>query len=325
MIQLTLKDGSIRELEAPTAAAEVIKGIGMGLYKAACCVKLDGEVCDLRTVIDHDCTFEVMTFDSEEGKKTFWHTASHVLAQAVKRLYPEAKLAIGPAIDTGFYYDFDVEHPFSQEELTKIEAEMKKIVKANEKLEQFYLSPEEAVAKLKEMDEPYKVELCEEHAGNGEPISFYQQGDFTDLCAGPHLMATGTIKAFKLLSCTGAYWRGSEKNKMLSRVYAIAFPKAAMLEEHLAKLEEAKKRDHNKLGREQILYNSRCNRPGFAGAAAEGCQSGTAAPALGRRCGTGTRLSADQDTAAGKTGAVQDFRPLGSLPGRHVRPGRSPR
>ena len=240
MIKLTLKDGSIRELEAPTAAAEVIKGIGMGLYKASCCVKLDGEVCDLRTVIDHDCTFEVMTFDSEEGKKTFWHTASHVLAQAVKHLYPEAKLAIGPAIDTGFYYDFDVEHPFSQEELTKIEAEMKKIVKANEKLEQFYLSPEEAVAKLKGMDEPYKVELCEEHAGNGEPISFYQQGDFTDLCAGPHLMSTGTIKAFKLLSCTGAYWRGSEKNKMLSRVYAVAFPKASMLEEHLAKLEEAK-------------------------------------------------------------------------------------
>ena len=256
MIQLTLKDGSIRELEAPTAAAEVIKGIGMGLYKAACCVKLDGEVCDLRTVIDHDCTFEVMTFDSEEGKKTFWHTASHVLAQAVKHLYPEAKLAIGPAIDTGFYYDFDVEHPFSQEELTKIEAEMKKIVKANEKLEQFYLSPEEAVAKLKEMDEPYKVELCEEHAGNGEPISFYQQGDFTDLCAGPHLMATGTIKAFKLLSCTGAYWRGSEKNKMLSRVYAVAFPKASMLEEHLAKLEEARKRDHNKLGRELEYFTT---------------------------------------------------------------------
>ena len=256
MIKLTLKDGSIRELEAPTAAAEVIKGIGMGLYKASCCVKLDGEVCDLRTVIDHDCTFEVMTFDSEEGKKTFWHTASHVLAQAVKHLYPEAKLAIGPAIDTGFYYDFDVEHPFSQEELTKIEAEMKKIVKANEKLEQFYLSPEEAVAKLKEMDEPYKVELCEEHAGNGEPISFYQQGDFTDLCAGPHLMSTGTIKAFKLLSCTGAYWRGSEKNKMLSRVYAVAFPKAAMLEEHLAKLEEAKKRDHNKLGRELEYFTT---------------------------------------------------------------------
>ena len=256
MIKLTLKDGSVRELEAPAAAAEVIKGIGMGLYKAACCVKLDGEVCDLRTVIDHDCTFEVMTFDSEEGKKTFWHTASHVLAQAVKHLYPEAKLAIGPAIDSGFYYDFDVEHPFSQEELTKIEAEMKKIVKANEKLEQFYLSPEEAVAKLKEMDEPYKVELCEEHVGKGEPISFYQQGDFTDLCAGPHLMSTGTIKAFKLLSCTGAYWRGSEKNKMLSRVYAIAFPKAAMLEEHLNKLEEAKKRDHNKLGRELEYFTT---------------------------------------------------------------------
>ena len=158
MIQLTLKDGSIRELEAPTAAAEVIKGIGMGLYKAACCVKLDGEVCDLRTVIDHDCTFEVMTFDSEEGKKTFWHTASHVLAQAVKHLYPEAKLAIGPAIDTGFYYDFDVEHPFSQEELTKIEAEMKKIVKENLKFTVYEKPRAEAIALMEERGEKYKVE-----------------------------------------------------------------------------------------------------------------------------------------------------------------------
>ncbi len=255
MIKLTLKDGSIREVEA-ASAAEIVKGIGMGLYKAACCVKINGEVKDLRTVIDSDCEFEVLTFDAEEGKKTFWHTASHVLAQAVKRLYPNAKLAIGPAIDNGFYYDFDLEKPFSPDELLKIEAEMKKIVKANTELTQFELSPEEAIAKLREMDEPYKVELCEEHAANGEPISFYQQDEFVDLCAGPHLMSTGTIKAFKLLSCTGAYWRGSEKNKMLSRVYATAFPKAAQLEEELKRREEAKMRDHNKLGRELELFTT---------------------------------------------------------------------
>ncbi len=256
MIALTLKDGSVREIESAMAASEIIKGIGMGLYKAACCVKIDGEVKDLRTVIDKDCTFEVLTFDAPEGKNVFWHTASHVLAQAVKHLYPNAKLAIGPAIEDGFYYDFDLEKPFTQEELTKIEAEMKKIVKANLPLEQFELAPEEAIQKLTEMEEPYKVELCREHAEKGEPISFYAQGDFTDLCAGPHLMATGTIKAFKLLSCTGAYWRGSEKNKMLSRVYATAYPKAAMLEEHLTKLEEAKKRDHNKLGRELEFFTT---------------------------------------------------------------------
>ena len=256
MIKLTLKDGSVREIESAQSAAEIVKGIGMGLYKAACCVKINGETKDLRTVVDADCTFEVLTFDSLEGKKTFWHTASHVLAQAVKRLYPTAKLAIGPAIDTGFYYDFDLEKPFTTEDLSKIEAEMKKIVKANIPLTQFELSPEEAIAKLQEMDEPYKVELCQEHAEKGEPISFYQQDEFVDLCAGPHLMATGTIKAFKLLSCTGAYWRGSEKNKMLSRVYAVAFPKAAMLEEHLAALEEAKQRDHNKLGRELEYFTT---------------------------------------------------------------------
>lgn len=213
MIKLTLKDGSIREIESAQSAAEIIKGIGMGLYKASCCVKINGEVKDLRTVIDSDCEFEVMTFDSTEGKKTFWHTASHILAQAVKRLYPDAKLAIGPAIDSGFYYDFDIEKPFTADELLKIEAEMKKIVKENLPLEQFEMQPDEAVKYLKEQDEPYKVELCEEHASNGEPISFYRQGEFTDLCAGPHLMTTAPVKAFKLLSCTGAYWRGSEKNK----------------------------------------------------------------------------------------------------------------
>lgn len=256
MSQLQLKDGSFREFTPGQSAAEIVKGIGMGLYKAACCVKINGEVCDLRTPVTEDCTFEVCTFDDPDGKKTFWHTASHVLAQAVKRLYPNAKLAIGPAIDSGFYYDFDVEKPFTAEELRKIEAEMKKIVKENVELEQFTLSPDEAISFLKEQDEPYKVELCEEHAGKGEPISFYRQGEFTDLCAGPHLMKTGVIKAFKLLSCTGAYWRGSEKNKMLSRVYAIAFPKASMLDEHLKQLEEAKMRDHNKLGRELEYFTT---------------------------------------------------------------------
>ncbi len=256
MIKLTLKDGSIREIESAVPACEIIKCIGMGLYKASCCVKINGEVRDLRTVIDSDCTFEVCTFDSLDGKKTFWHTASHILAQAVKRLYPEAKLAIGPAIDNGFYYDFDLEKPFTQEELDKIEAEMKKIVKEGLPLEQFELSPEEAIAKLREMDEPYKVELCEEHAGKGEPISFYKQGEFVDLCAGPHLMTTAPVKAFKLLSCTGAYWRGSEKNKMLSRVYAVAYPKNADLEADIKQREEAKLRDHNKLGRELEYFTT---------------------------------------------------------------------
>ena len=256
MIKLTLKDGSIREIESAQSAAEIIKGIGMGLYKASCCVKINGEVKDLRTVIDSDCDFEVMTFDSIDGRKTFWHTASHILAQAVKRLYPSAKLAIGPAIDNGFYYDFDIEKPFTADELEKIEAEMKKIVKENLTLEQFEMQPDEAINYLKEQDEPYKVELCEEHASNGEPISFYRQGEFTDLCAGPHLMTTAPVKAFKLLSCTGAYWRGSEKNKMLSRVYAVAFPKASELEEHLKKLEDAKLRDHNKLGRELEFFTT---------------------------------------------------------------------
>ncbi len=256
MIKLTLKDGSIREIESAMSAAEIIKGIGMGLYKASCCVKINGEVKDIRTIIDSDCEFEVCTFDTIEGKKTFWHTASHILAQAVKRLYPTAKLAIGPAIDNGFYYDFDLEKPFSPEELEKIEAEMKKIVKEGIALEQFELSPEEAIAKLKELDEPYKVELCEEHADKGEPISFYKQAEFVDLCAGPHLMTTAPVKAFKLISCTGAYWRGSEKNKMLSRVYATAYPKAAELESDLKQREEAKMRDHNKLGRELELFST---------------------------------------------------------------------
>ncbi len=256
MIKLTLKDGSIREIENAISAAEIIKSIGMGLYKAACAVRINGEVKDIRTVVGSDCEFEVLTFDDIDGKKTFWHTASHILAQAVKRLYPETLLAIGPAIDNGFYYDFDRETPFTTEELENIEAEMKKIVKEGLALEQFELSPEEAIKYLEENGELYKVELCREHADKGEPISFYKQGEFTDLCAGPHLMTTAPVKAFKLTSCTGAYWRGDEKNKMLSRIYAVAFPKASMLDEHLANLEEAKKRDHNKLGRELEYFTT---------------------------------------------------------------------
>lgn len=256
MIKLTLKDGSVKEIEAAMPAAEVVKGIGMGLYKSACCVKLDGQVCDLRTTIDKDCTFEVMTFDSDEGKKTFWHTASHILAQAVKRLYPNVKLAIGPAIDNGFYYDFDTEKAFTADDLAALEAEMKKIVKEDIAIEQFGLPADEAKAMLEKMDEPYKVELCDEHAGKGEDISFYKQGDFTDLCAGPHLMSTAAVKAFKLTACTGAYWRGDAKGKQLSRVYGTAYPKASQLEEHLKAAEEAKKRDHNKLGRELEYFTT---------------------------------------------------------------------
>ncbi|MCC8070012.1 MAG: threonine--tRNA ligase [Ruminococcus sp.] len=256
MIKLTLKDGSIREVENGIQACEVIKNIGMGLYKSSCCVKINGEVKDLRTPLTNDCNFEVMTFDSIDGKKTFWHTASHILAQAVKRLYPDVKLAIGPAIDNGFYYDFDVEKSFTAEDLTKIEGEMKKIVKEGLPLEQFEMSPQDAIKYLEDAKEPYKVELCKEHADKNEPISFYKQGDFVDLCAGPHLMNTSPVKAFKLLSSTGAYWRGSEKNKMLCRIYATAYPKASQLDEELKRREEAKLRDHNKLGRELELFTT---------------------------------------------------------------------
>ncbi len=255
-MNITLKDGSVKTVEAGITAADVAKELSMGLYKAACVCEVNGEICDLRTPLTEDCTLSILTFDDAEGKKAFWHTASHVLAQAVKRLFPAAKLAIGPAIEGGFYYDFDVEKPFSPDDLVKIEAEMKKIVKEGLALNTFTLSPDEALAKLREMDEPYKVELCEEHAQKGEPIRFYEQGEFVDLCAGPHLMTTAPIKAFKLTSSTGAYWRGSEKNKMLCRVYGTAFPKASMLEEHLTRMEEAKKRDHNKLGRELGFFTT---------------------------------------------------------------------
>lgn len=263
MIEITLKGGAVKTYDAPVTAAEVAKDIGMGLYKSACVARVDGKVCDLRTELTENCALEILTFDDEDGKRTFRHTASHILAQAVKRLYPETKLAIGPAVDNGFYYDFDSEVAFTPEILEKIEAEMKKIVKEDLPLEKFELPPAEATALMTEKGETYKVELIAEHAGNGEPISFYKQGEFTELCAGPHLMSTGAVKAFKLTSCTGAYWRGDEKNKMLQRIYATAFPKASDLEAYLERIEEAKKRDHRKLGKELKLFTMMDEGPGF--------------------------------------------------------------
>lgn len=263
MIEITLKGGAVKTYDTPVTAAEVAKDIGMGLYKSACVARVDGEVCDLRTVLSKNCALEILTFDDEDGRKTFRHTASHILAQAVKRLYPETKLAIGPAVDNGFYYDFDSETVFTPEVLAKIEVEMKKIVKEDLNLEKFELTPDEALKMMEEKGETYKVELIGEHAGKGEPISFYKQGEFTELCAGPHLMSTGAVKAFKLTSCTGAYWRGDEKNKMLQRIYATAFPKAAALEEYLERIEEAKKRDHRKLGKELKLFAMMDEGPGF--------------------------------------------------------------
>ena len=261
MIKITLRDNVVKEFEAGVSVADVCKSIGMGLYKAACCARVNGEVVDLRTVLNEDAAVEIVTFDDEAGKKTFWHTASHLLAQAVMHLFPEAKFAIGPAIDNGFYYDFDVPAPFTPEQLEQIEAEMVKLAKGGLELSRFELPAAEARALM--ADQPYKIELMEEHAAKGEAISFYKQGDFTDLCAGPHLMNTAPIKAIKLTSCTGAYWRGDEKNKMLSRIYGIAFPKKTELEEYLTRIEEAKKRDHRKLGKELGLYVMMDEGPGF--------------------------------------------------------------
>ena len=255
MIKVTLKDGCVKEFPAGISAYEAAKEISMGLARNACAAKINGKNADLRDTLNEDCELEILTFDDEYGKWTFRHTASHIMAQAVKRLYPDAKLAIGPAVDDGFYYDFDVETKFTPEDLAKIEAEMKKIVKEDIKLERSYKSRNEAVEFFKEKNEPYKVELAED-IPEGEDISFYTQGEFTDLCAGAHLMSTGAIKAFKLTSATGAYWRGDSSKKMLCRVYGTAFPKASELETHLNMLEEAKKRDHNKLGRELELFTT---------------------------------------------------------------------
>ena len=253
MIKVDLK-GSEKEFESGVSVAEVAKSIGMGLYKSACAAKVNGEVCDLRTVLNEDCKVEILTFDDKEGKKAYWHTASHIMAQAVNRLYPGTKFAIGPAVDNGFYYDMELPQAITNDDLAKIEAEMKKIIKEDIEIERFELPVTEALELMKGQD--YKEELIREHAAEGEHISFYKQGDFTDLCAGPHLMRTGNVKAVKLTSITGAYWRGDASNKMLQRLYGIAFPKQSLLEEHLTMMEEAKKRDHNKLGRELELFTT---------------------------------------------------------------------
>ena len=263
MVNIELKGGVVKEFDNGITAMEVAKSLGMGLYKAACVCRIDGEVKDLRTPIDKDCKLEILTFDDDDGKRALRHTASHVLAQAVKRLYPEAKLAIGPAIDNGFYYDFDVDVPFTPEVLEKIEAEMKKIVKEALPLERYELAPEEAIELMEKKGETYKVELIKEHAGKGEKISFFRQGEFDELCAGPHVPDTSRVKAFKLTSCTGAYWRGDSDNKMLQRIYGTAFTKKEDLDNYLTMLEEAKKRDHRKLGKELGLFTIMDEGPGF--------------------------------------------------------------
>ena len=253
-MKITLKDGSVKEYAQAMSVIDIAKDISEGLARMACAGEVDGKVVDLRTVVDKDCELSILTFNDEAGKAAYRHTASHVLAQAVKRLYPNAKLAIGPSIDTGFYYDFDCDS-FDRAALDALEKEMKKIIKEGETLEYFTLPREEAIKFMQEKEEPYKVELIED-LPEGETISFYRQGDFVDLCAGPHLMSTKPLKAIKLITSSGAYWRGSEKNKMLTRVYGTAFTKNADLEEYLKYLEDIKKRDHNKLGREMELFTT---------------------------------------------------------------------
>lgn len=253
-MKITLKDGSFKEYDSAMRVYDIAKDISEGLARMATAGEINGEVVDLRTVVDSDCELNILTFNDEAGKAPYRHTTSHILAEAVKRLYPDVKLAIGPSIDTGFYYDFDCES-FDRAALDKLEAEMKKIIKEGKELERFTLPREEAIAFMKERQEPYKVELIED-LPEGEIISFYRQGDFVDLCAGPHLMSTKGIKAIKLISSSGAYWRGSEKNKMLTRVYGTAFTKKADLDAYLEHLEDIKKRDHNKLGREMELFTT---------------------------------------------------------------------
>ena len=261
-MKITLKDGSVKEYEHSMSVIDIAKDLSEGLARVATSGRVNGELVDLRTVVDSDSEVEILTFDNEEGKGAFFHTTSHIMAQAIKRLYPETKLAIGPSIENGFYYDLDRETPFVAEDLEKIEKEMKKIVKEDLEITRFTKPRDEAIAYFKEKDEPYKVELIEDLPEDAE-ISFYQQGEFVDLCAGPHLMTTKPVKAIKLTSLAGAYWRGSEKNKMLTRIYGISYPKKAQLDEYLTMLEEAKKRDHRKLGKELKLFTLLEEGPGF--------------------------------------------------------------
>lgn len=262
MIKVTLKDGSFKEVEKGSTILEVAKAIHHGLAKEAVAGKVNGKTQGLDFRLEEDCELEILKFEDEDGNHTFRHTSSHVLAQAVKHLFPEAKLGIGPAIENGFYYDFDLEHRFSDEDLASLEKEMAKIVQADYPVERFELPREEAIKFMEEKQEPYKVELIRDLPEDAV-ISFYKQGDFTDLCAGPHMPSTGAIKAIKLMSVAGAYWRGSEKNKMLQRIYATSFPKQKQLDEYIEKLEEAKKRDHRKIGKEMDLFAIFEEGPGF--------------------------------------------------------------
>src|SRR5690554_240260 len=262
MIKVTLKDGSVKEYPINTTVMDVAQDISSGLARVTMAGEVNGEVVDIRTPIKEDVILNILTFDNEGGKSAFWHSTTHIMAQAVTRLFPEAKLAIGPAIYNGFYYDFDVDRPFTPEDLESIEKEMKKIVKENLSIEKFELSREEALKLMEEQNADYKVELIKD-LPEGETISFYKQGEFIDLCAGPHIVSTGKIKAFKLLSIAGAYWRGNEKNKMLQRIYGVSYPKKSQLDEYLTRLEEAKKRDHRKLGRELDLFSIQEEGPGF--------------------------------------------------------------
>jgi threonyl-tRNA synthetase len=249
MVNVTLKGGVVKEFESGVTVAEIAKSLGAGLYKAACAGRMNGKMVDLRTPITQDAQLDILTFDDPEGRKAYWHTTSHIMAQAVKHLFPDAVFAIGPAVENGFYYDFDLPRTLTSEDLSKIETEMKAIIKQDLPLDRFELDPPKARELMEQEGQTYKLELIAEHSGKGETISFYRQGDFVDLCAGPHLLSTGKVKAVKLTNCTGAYWRADSNNKMLQRVYGISFPKASQLEEHLTRLEEAKKRDHNVLGR----------------------------------------------------------------------------
>ena len=261
MVKVTLKGGVVREYEAGTSCADIAKSIGAGLYKSACAARIDGEACDLRTPVEKDCELEICTFEDADGKHAYWHTAAHVMAQAIQHLYPSAQFGIGPALADGWYYDIGGTEPFTPDQFEAIEAEMKKIIKADIPVEKRFITVEEGREIFR--DQKYKLELLEEYAEKGWQLSVYQQGDFTDLCAGPHLMSTGSLKAVKLLSTASAYWRGDAERDSLCRVYGIAFPKASELEAYLNMLEEAKKRDHRKLGKELELFALMEEGPGF--------------------------------------------------------------
>ncbi|HIV88036.1 MAG TPA: threonine--tRNA ligase [Candidatus Pygmaiobacter gallistercoris] len=261
MIKVSLKDGLVKEFEAGTSAAEVAKSLGMGLYKAATCAKVDGEVVDLRTPLEKDCKLEILTFADKEGKQAFWHTGAHVMAQAIQHLFPGAHFGIGPALEHGWYYDIGGIAPITPDQFEAIEEEMHRIVKADLPVERRFITVEEGREIF--AGQSYKLELLEEYAAKGWQLSVYQQGDFTDLCAGPHLMSTGALKAVKLLSTASAYWRGDAANDSLCRIYGIAFPKKDELAAYLEQIEEAKRRDHRKLGRELGLFAFRDEAPGF--------------------------------------------------------------